>query len=200
MKLCEADYSSEDCNHAQAVEDWGSTITVNQGEENECTQKNMDVVEGLPETPMDTNSVRESVEWTNSLDETAVAVTSRWDGMRSPNFKQPPIWGLPSPVKSRLPTPSPPEFVQCEFWKKATSISERIFDHDKEQILAANNVDSGALFKVVKEGWGSLTPQERENPVLQILEEVDRNLFWDLDPVTKIANLYRSHLILKVGV
>lgn len=197
MKMCEANSSSDDCNHVQAVDDWGSTITVNQGEMNEYTQTNMEVGEGPPETPMDTNSVREAVDWTNSLDETAVALTSRWDGMRSPNFKQPPIWSLPSPVKTRLPTPPPPDFVQCKFWKKANSIYGRIFDYDKERILAANNVDSGALFKVVKEGWGSLTPRERENPVLQILEEVDQNLFWDLDPVTKIANLYKSHLILK---
>ena len=200
MKLCEGNSSSDDCNHVQVVNDWGSTITVNQGGEmNEYTQTNMEVGEGPPEGPMDTNSVREAIDWTNSLDETAVALTSRWDGMRSPNFKAPPIWSLPSPAKTSLPTPPPLDFVQCKFWKKANSIYARIFDYDKEQILAANNVDSGALFKVVKEGWGSLTPRERENPVLQILEEVDQNLFWDLDPVTKIANLYKSHLILKVG-
>lgn len=199
MKLCEAS-SSDDCNHALALEDWSSTITVNQGDQNEYTQTNMEVGEGPPETPMATksNSVRETFDWKTSLDEASVPLTSRWDGMKCPNFKQQGLWSLPSPMKTRLPTPPPPDFVQCKFWKKANSIYARIFDYDKERISAANNVDSGALFKVVKEGWGSLTPQERENPVLQILEEVDQNLFWDVDPVTKIANLYKSHLILKV--
>jgi hypothetical protein len=62
----------------------------------------------------------------------------------------------------------------------------------------AREVQAGSLVKVVKEGWGSLSLRERSNPVLQILKDVDQQLFWDLDPVTKLANLYKSMLLLKV--
>lgn len=190
MKICDATSSSDDCNRPDGNIGDSQDLKV-------YTQTSMEV--GLPETPMDTesNSVRD-FDWTNPVDEAPVALTTKWDEMKSPKFRHTPNWSFPSPVKTRLPTPPAPEFTQCKFWKKANSIYARIFDYDKERILAANTVDSGALFKVVKEGWGSLTPHERDNPVLQILEEVDQNLFWDLDPVTKIANLYKSHLILKV--
>ena len=109
------------------------------------------------------------------------------------------MWNLPSPVNTKLSAPPPPDFVQCYFWKKANSIFARIFDYDKEGISAANNFDSGALFKIVKDGWGALTPRERANPVLQILQEDDQFLLGNLDPVTKIANFYKSHLILKAS-
>ena len=198
IKICDASSPSDDCNDPPIVEDWN-------GDSSTCqdvkiyTQTSMEV--GLPETPMDIgpNSIRD-FDWTNPVDEACVAVTTNWGEVKSPKFGHPPNWSFPNPVKTRLPSPPAPEFAQCRFWKKANSIYARIFDYDKESILAANTVDSGALFKVVKDGWESLTPQERDNPVLQILEEVDQHLFWDLDPVTKIANLYKSHLILKVGV
>lgn len=52
--------------------------------------------------------------------------------------------------------------------------------------------------KVVKDGWDSLSMWERSNPILEILREVDQHLFWDLDPITKIADIYKSMLILKL--
>jgi hypothetical protein len=64
----------------------------------------------------------------------------------------------------------------------------------------AREVQAGSLVKVVKEGWGSLSLRERSNPVLQILKDVDQQLFWDLDSVTKLANLYKSMLLLKVSL
>jgi hypothetical protein len=182
------------------VEDWGNTIPLSQGDLSGYPAPSIEGGEVVPEPPMDIKKFKKTLDWTTSLDEASVASTSRWSGMRSPNFKQAPIWSIPSPIKTRMPTPPPPEFTQCCFWRKANAIYARIFDYDKESISAANNVDSGALFKIVKEGWGSLTTQERANPILQILEDVDQYLFWDLDPVTKIANLYKSHLILKVSL
>ena len=194
MKLCEAS-SSDDGNSPVKIWDISSA---SQRDMNVYTATHMEVGRGLPDTPMDTNLVRKIPDWTTSLDEASVALRSHLDGQRRPKSRPAPLWNIPSPVKTSLPTPPLPDFAQCCFWKKANSIYARMFDYDKEKISQANHVDSGALFRVVKEGWGSLTPSERENPVLQILEEVDQNLFWDLDPVTKIANLYKSHLLLKV--
>lgn len=193
MKLCKAT-SSDDCNQPPTINDWDGNV--DDTDLKVYTQTTTEV--GLPATPMETesNAGREQ-DWTNPIEE--LTAITRWDGMKSPKLRHTPNWCFPSPVKTRLPTPPAPEFPQCKFWKKANSIYARIFDYDKERIVAADTVDSGALFKVVKHGWDCLTPQERDNPVLQILEEVDQNLFWDLDPVTKIANLYKSHLILKVS-
>jgi hypothetical protein len=201
MKMCEGTSSSDECSHPPVLNDWVGNTGNNQGDLKVYTQTSLEVGGGLSEEPTETHSNRvREFSWTNPSDETSVALASRPDRVRSPKFYHSPNWILPSPVKTKLPTPPAPEYTQCRFWEKANSIYARIFDYDREKILAANTVDSGALFKVVKDGWGSLTPRERDNPVLEILQEVDQNLFWDLDPVTKIANLYKSHLILKVSL
>jgi hypothetical protein len=144
MKLCEVNSPLDECYQA-AVDDWSGAMNVSHGDMNEYTTANMEVGEVMPEIPMDTNSVRENLDWKPSLDEASVALTSRWNGRRSPKFDQSSIWCLPSPMKTTLPISPPPEFGQCCFWKKANSIYARIFDYDREKILAANNVDSGSL-------------------------------------------------------
>lgn len=100
----------------------------------------------------------------------------------------------------RVLTPAIPDYEPCEVWRKANLIYARIFEFDRHRIAEADQVDSGSLVKVVKSGWDSLPLSERSNPIFEILREVDQYLFWDLDPVTKIANLYKSMLILKVSV
>ena len=159
----------------------------------------MEVGEGMPEiVEPESNNHRDNFEWRDSLDEAPVALTSRWDGLRSSNFYDPSFWTVPNPVETSMSEPALPDFVPCKIWQKANAIYAKIFDFDnRERVSAATTVDSGSLFKFVKDGWDSLTFQERSNPMLQILKEVDQQLFWDLDPVTKIANLYKSHLLLK---
>lgn len=176
----------------------------------------------LPDRNMDhesNNCTRDTYTWGDhcngiddidiDIDESSVALTSRWDGMHSSTttqragtgtrvFEHTPFWNLPCPLKTGMPDPPVPDFVPCKIWQKANAIYAGIFDYPRDRIAVANKVDAGSLFKVVKEGWGSLSLKERANPVLQILKEVDQNLFWDLDPVTKIANLYKSMLLLKV--
>ena len=159
-----------------------------------------EVGDSLQETTNETesNNDRNTFDWANGIDESSVALTSRWDGMRNKVFEHTPFWNLPCPLKTGMPEPPIPDFIPCKIWQKANSIYAGIFDYPRERIQAANKVEAGSLFKVVKEGWGSLSLKERSNPVLQILKEVDQYLFWDLDPVTKIANLYKSMLLLKV--
>jgi hypothetical protein len=146
----------------------------------------------------ESNNRRINLDWMDSIDEGCVALTSRWDGMSDSTYQQQQFWDLPSPVNTALPNPPVPEYMPCTMWKKANSIYARIFDFDPQKVYGADKADSGSLVKVVKCGWEALNVQERSNPVLQILKEVDQNLFWDLDPVTKFANLYKSLLILKV--
>lgn len=187
MKLY--DRNSPDNANLAVVDDWVNAVPAGENDLNVCPDTNMGASKEIPHDPVGSFVHKEA----------CVTPSSRPDRSKVPKRKQAPTWRFPSPVSTRLPTPPPPKFPQCSFWKKANSIYARIFDYDLEGISTANTVNSGALFKIVKEGWGSLTFRERRNPVLQILEEVDRYLFWDLDPVTKIANLWKSHLILKVN-
>jgi hypothetical protein len=197
-KLCEVNSPSDDS--LPANHNWGGTHEENDfGSLNGYTQTGMEVGERMPE-PVETESniLRHNFEWTDSFDEASVAFTSRWDGLPRSNLYDPSFWTVPNPVETTMSAPAVPDFVPCKIWQKANAIYAKIFDFEKgERVSAANTVDSGSLFKVVKEGWDSLTFQERNNPMLQILKEVDQQLFWDLDPVTKIANLYKSHLLLK---
>ncbi|RFU29850.1 hypothetical protein B7463_g6514, partial [Scytalidium lignicola] len=62
---------------------------------------------------------------------------------------------------------------------------------------AAEAASAGSIIKFVKDGWEGLSAAEKSNPLLKIMKEVDENLFWDLDPVIKVANLYKSHVLLK---
>lgn len=173
-----------------------------------------EVGEGLPENSIEaeSNSTRNTdiFDWAaHGIDHSSPsALTSRWAGTSSSIntnnrdnrvFEHTPYWNLPCPLKTAMPEPTVPEFVPCKIWQKANAIYAGIFDYPRDRIQTANKVDAGSLFKVVKEGWGALSLKERANPVLQILKEVDQNLFWDLDPVTKVANLYKSMLLLKVS-
>jgi hypothetical protein len=155
--------------------------------------------EAMPETMIEVQSNGPStvnLDWMDSIDEESVAV-SRWDGMRkAPQHTA--FWNLPTPTRTTMPMPAAPNFVPCKIWMKANTIYAKIFEYDRQRVYEADQVDAGSLVKVVKDGWESLSFHEANNPVLQILKEVDQYLFWDLDPVTKIANLYKSLLLLKV--
>ena len=183
------------------------------------------VGEGLRENSIETeaNSSRDTTmptfEWrtyTTGIDHSSPSVmVSGWAGFSSSVasirragardkdnglFEHAPCWNLPSPLKTAMAEPGMPDFVPCKIWQKANAIYAGIFDYPRDRMQSADKVEVGSLFKVVREGWGALSLKERANPVLQILMEVDQNLFWDLDPVTKIANLYKSMLLLKVGL
>lgn len=158
-----------------------------------------EVGQGVSENSMETpsNNTRKTYNLEAGTDESTLALTSRWDEMESPVFEHAPL-RLECPLKTGMLEPPVLEFLPCRIWQKANAIYANIFNYSKERRLEANKVEAGSLIKVIKGGWGSLSLKERGNPVLQILKEVDQNLFWDLDPVTKIANLYKSMLLLKV--
>ena len=167
---------------------------------NAYPQTGVDVGEGIPETvKVESNNPRDVVEWTAYVDKSSsVALTSRWEGLNASTFYDPNLWTVPNPLDTMMSRPAVPDFVPCKIWQKANAIYGKMFAFDdRERVASASTVDPGSLFQFVKEGWDSLTVQERSNPMLQILKEVDQQIFLDLDPVTKVANLYKSHLLLK---
>ncbi|KAG9244071.1 hypothetical protein BJ878DRAFT_87194 [Calycina marina] len=139
----------------------------------------------------------DSIEWSTELVGGSGNLINRWEETNENQIVEHTIlWNRPSLLKF-VRDPEVPAFTPCGIWVKANSIYANIFKYSRDRMLSANKAEVGSLVKAVKEGWGSLTLKERWNPVLQILKEVDQNLFWDLDPVTKIANLYKSMLLLK---
>jgi len=154
----------------------------------------------LDNSKTDSNSPMETFDWPNLIDAQSLTQVNSWEGHRNKVFEHTPFWNLPCPLKTVISEPPIADFVPCKIWAKANAIYSLIFDYPKDRMLSASKAEPGSLFKAVKEGWGSLSLQERSNPVLQILKEVDQNLFWDLDPLSKIANLYKSMLLLKVGL
>ena len=146
------------------------------------------------------SGVPESSDFVDVIDESSVTLTNYWDEMqRFPTHPSGQIWDLPSPEKTSLPPPPIPAYSPCQIWQKANTIYARIYQFDQQRVYDTDKVNPGSLVKVVKDGWGSLSFQEKNNPVLQILRDVDQHLFWHLDPITKIANLYKSFLLLKVS-
>jgi hypothetical protein len=139
-------------------------------------------------------------DFVDTIDESSVTLDKYWDGLQADNFTpQQQLWHLPHPTKTAFPPPPTPEYSPCHIWQKANSIYERIFQFDRHLVYDTDKANSGALVKAVRDGWSSLNLEEKSNPVLQILEEVDHHLFNNLDPVTKVANLYKSFLLLKVS-
>lgn len=208
-RLCEVNSSSEETLTLQPpAESWQhDSVEDNMGNMNgmaEGPEVGDGLLENSEESASNTNT-RDSFDWAAhgvSVDDPSAALTSRWVGTSANSrdnrvFEHTPYWNLPCPLKTVISEPPMPEFEPCKIWLKANAIYAGIFDYPRDMIQMANKVDAGSLFKVVREGWGALSLKERANPVLQILKEVDQNLFWDLDPVTKVANLYKSMLLLK---
>jgi len=138
-----------------------------------------------------------NLDWMDSIDVASVALMGGENNPRHPSLHHTPFWDLPSPIKTKL-DPPPLDYTPCKIWQKANAIYAKIFDYNRDRVYEADRTDPGSLVKFVKDGWNTMSPKERSNPILQILREVDQHLFWDLDPVTKIANLYKSMLLLKV--
>lgn len=64
---------------------------------------------------------------------------------------------------------------------------------------AADEITTGTLFKAVKEGWGRIDSSLQSNPVLAVLREIDVQVFPNLDQVTRVALMHKSHLLMKVS-
>lgn len=56
-----------------------------------------------------------------------------------------------------------------------------MFSIKKNSSWAADEITSGTLFKAVKEGWNSLSAPLQVNPVLDVLREIDVEVFPRLD-------------------
>jgi hypothetical protein len=93
--------------------------------------------------------------------------------------------------------------VRCPIWQRSNKIYSQI-----SEVTAA--VASGALqlssahyadmiFKAVVNGWGALNGQERSNPIMRTLRDIDQ-VFPQLDSISRAAFMYKSHMLLRVSL
>jgi hypothetical protein len=105
-----------------------------------------------------------------------------------------------------FPTISAPHVPQierpsvCELWQRSNRIYAKIFNIRKSCSSSADELSTSTLIKAVKDGWSSLSIKDQNNPALQVLKEVDVEIFPHSDKVTKIAMLHKSHRLIKVSV
>jgi hypothetical protein len=102
-----------------------------------------------------------------------------------------------NPLNTIIP---PPQFTRtnpCVLWQRANSIYSTVFSIPQAQRLQILNFDTGILFQVIRDGWDTLTGSERRNPILQILKQVDQQLFRHLDPISRLAIVYKSQALVK---
>ncbi|RDW74140.1 hypothetical protein BP5796_07582 [Coleophoma crateriformis] len=164
------------------------------------TTDDMDGIEpqDIDETPSSTmtDTALVKVKGSHSPEVSVLSWNNSWETCHDPGTPEMEI-KVPGPLQTAMPASTPMSYKPCALWQRANNIYAQMFAFSRERAALANHADEGSLVKVVKYGWGSLSLKERSNPLLIILKEVDQQLFWDLDPVTKIANLYKSWLLLK---
>lgn len=118
-----------------------------------------------------------------------------WPGLSLP---QP----FPSPFSTMTPiSPRLGGTMQCQIWQRSNMIYSQVSKVSPVCSSAALKHSStyyaGSIFKAVINGWAALSIQERSNPILRILRDIDQ-VFPQLDQTSRVAFMYKSHMVLKV--
>lgn len=112
-------------------------------------------------------------------------------------FLGPPAWPAPSPTRPGALSRG------CPSWEKSNRIYSQIADANPTEASQALALRSShyadMIFKAVINGWSSLNPDERDNPIMRTLGDMDK-VFSKLDPVSRAAFMYKSHMVLKVSL
>lgn len=109
------------------------------------------------------------------------------------------------PIATAMPSPARAGGVYsgCPGWERSNRIYSQIGDTspaDASQALALSSAHyADMIFKAVINGWSSLDMGERNNPIMRTLGNIDQ-VFSKLDPVSRAAFMYKSHMLLKVCV
>jgi hypothetical protein len=141
---------------------------------------------------------RRSIQFTDSwMDQSAIEVTLKWYSNLDPvTFLSPLATAMPSPPQRSVSK-------RCPLWERSNNIYGQVLNVDSSaasQALALNSSHyADMIFRAVIKGWSGLNSDERLNPIMQALADMDQ-VFSELDPASRVAFMYKSHMILKVGV
>lgn len=148
------------------------------------------------------NNLESAIQYTDSWMDNTFADsrnTTIWPGLGPPRSRQfPSLLSTIMPISSRQgPT------AQCKIWERSNTIYSQVckvspaYSSDALKLSSAHY--AAAIFKAVIKGWATLSIQERSNPILRILRDIDQ-VFPRLDPTSRVAFMYKSHTVLKVRV
>jgi hypothetical protein len=143
------------------------------------------------------DNIEDSIEFTDSWRDditTGSKNSTSWLDLSGP-------WALPSPLSTTVPVRSQVRNVQCQIWETSNKIYSQIskISSDCPAVDFSSANYAGSIFKAVINGWAALSIQERSNPILQILRDIDQ-VFPQLDRATRVAFMYKSHMLLKASL
>jgi hypothetical protein len=149
------------------------------------------------------NNLESAIQYTDSwMDNTFAGSrnTTSWPGLGPPPRSRqfPSLLSTIMPISSRQrPT------VQCKIWERSNTIYSQVCKvspaYSSDALKLSSAYYAAAIFKAVIKGWVTLSIQERSNPILRILRDIDQ-VFPRLDPTSRVAFMYKSHTVLKVRV
>ncbi|CZR67335.1 uncharacterized protein PAC_17234 [Phialocephala subalpina] len=162
------------------------------------TEVDREMREDYPDTTANVN-FESPIEFTDSWMDNMIygsRSSTSWPGL-SRARPQP----FPSPLSTMMPVASRPRgTAQCQIWQRSNTIYSQVSKVGPACSSAALKLSStyyaASIFKAVIKGWTSLSIQERSNPILRILREIDQ-VFPQLDRTSRVAFMYKSHMVLK---
>lgn len=145
------------------------------------------------------NNLESAIQYTDSWMDNMFSGSrnSTWPGLGPPwSRPSPSLLSTMMPISSRqVPT------VQCKIWQRSNTIYSQVSKVSaacsSDALKLSSTYYAAAIFKAVIKGWATLSIQERSNPILRILRDIDQ-VFPRLDPTSRVAFMYKSHTVLKV--
>jgi hypothetical protein len=145
------------------------------------------------------NNLESAIQYTDSwMDNTFAGSRNNtsWPGPPPRSRQFPSLLSTMMPISScQGPT------VQCKIWERSNTIYSQVCKVSpacsSDALKLSSTYYAAAIFKAVIKGWATLSIQERSNPILRILRDIDQ-VFPRLDPTSRVAFMYKSHTVLKV--
>lgn len=114
----------------------------------------------------------------------------------------------PSPTTLHVGVPNnviiPTSGDGCHLWLRLNELFSKVFSHCPQRntsstLARIDQFEVGLLYMGIKNGWDSLSLSLSQSPALTIIKEVDQAAFSHLPKTCRLATLYKSFKLLKVG-
>ncbi|KAH7081940.1 hypothetical protein BKA63DRAFT_504970 [Paraphoma chrysanthemicola] len=105
--------------------------------------------------------------------------------------------GLMSLLDSSFVRPSNGSLASRTAWETANHIFGGIAHVDVMETLIADTIDMGPLLKGIHLGWNSLSQQQKRNPSIRILQQMDESIWASMPKTRRAAIACKSHMLLR---
>lgn len=82
--------------------------------------------------------------------------------------------------------------------QKATDIYARVYRMTPDHISQMKQADLSSVVKAINEGWDALNGMSESNPLLNILRDIDQQVFAQADSTLRLAVMYKNYHLVKV--